>query len=48
MDEAMMKFHLELTDTCLDFLARYAFSTCSALPYRYVRVPPANSNRVHR
>ncbi|KAG1709737.1 Tuberin [Nymphon striatum] len=33
-DQAMLTFHHELTDTCLDFLARYAFSTCSALPNR--------------
>ncbi|KAJ8892270.1 hypothetical protein PR048_004850 [Dryococelus australis] len=32
MDEALMNFHMELTETCIDLMARYTFSTCSALP----------------
>ncbi|XP_063234483.1 tuberin isoform X2 [Bacillus rossius redtenbacheri] len=34
MDEALMNFHMELTETCIDLMARYTFSTCSALPKR--------------
>lgn len=29
-----MTFYEELTETCLDLMARYAFSPCSALPRR--------------
>lgn len=29
-----MTFYKELTETCLDLMARYAFSPCSALPRR--------------
>ncbi|XP_054271198.1 tuberin isoform X2 [Macrosteles quadrilineatus] len=34
IDEALMNFHKELTETCIDLMARYTFSTCSALPKR--------------
>ncbi|KAJ4432765.1 hypothetical protein ANN_21404 [Periplaneta americana] len=34
IDEALMTFHVELTETCIDLMARYTFSTCSALPKR--------------
>lgn len=34
IDNDLMTFHRELTDTCNDLLARYAFATCSALPKR--------------
>lgn len=27
-------FHMELADTCIDFLSRHTYSTCSALPKR--------------
>ena len=35
IDEALMTFHVELTETCIDLMARYTFSTCSAIPKRY-------------
>ncbi|XP_067006155.2 tuberin isoform X2 [Anabrus simplex] len=34
IDESLMNFHVELTETCIDLMARYTFSTCSALPKR--------------
>jgi tuberous sclerosis protein 2 len=34
IDEALMMFHVELTETCIDLMARYTFSTCSAVPKR--------------
>lgn len=34
IDNALLMFHKELTETCMDLLARYAFATCSALPKR--------------
>lgn len=34
-DDALYNFHLELAETCIDFLARHTFSPCSALPKRY-------------
>nr|CAD7416579.1 unnamed protein product [Timema cristinae] len=34
IDEALMNFHMELTETCIDLMARYTFSTCSAQPKR--------------
>lgn len=34
-DNALYKFHMELAETCIDFLARHTFSPCSALPKRY-------------
>lgn len=33
-DNALYKFHMELAETCIDFLARHTFSPCSALPKR--------------
>jgi tuberous sclerosis protein 2 len=30
-----MTFHQELTETCVDLMARYAFADCSALPTRF-------------
>ncbi|XP_049853714.1 tuberin isoform X1 [Schistocerca gregaria] len=34
IDEALMTFHVELTETCIDLMARYTFSTCYAVPKR--------------
>lgn len=34
IDEALMTFHIELTETCIDLMARYTFSTYSAQPKR--------------
>lgn len=33
-DDDAYNFHMELADTCIDFMSRHAFSTCSALPKR--------------
>ncbi|XP_070579524.1 tuberin-like [Ptychodera flava] len=33
-EELLNNLHLELTATCIDLMARYTFSTCSALPRR--------------
>lgn len=33
-DEVAFNFHMELADTCVDFLSRHTYSTCSALPKR--------------
>lgn len=33
-DENAYNFHMELADTCIDFLSRHTYSTCSALPKR--------------
>lgn len=33
-DDAMYNFHVELAETCIDFLARHTFSHSSALPKR--------------
>ncbi|XP_026278513.1 tuberin isoform X1 [Frankliniella occidentalis] len=33
-DEALTLFHMELTETCIDLMARYTFSTCAAMPKR--------------
>lgn len=30
MDESLMTFHVELTETCIDLMARYTFSTYAA------------------
>ena len=38
IDEALMDFHAELTETCIDLMARYTFSTYSARPKRYVKI----------
>lgn len=32
--DALYNFHMELAETCIDFLARHTFSPCSALPKR--------------
>lgn len=34
IDNILLTFHKELTETCMDLLARYAYATCSALPKR--------------
>ncbi|XP_032669228.1 tuberin [Odontomachus brunneus] len=34
IDEALMNFHIELTETCIDLMARYTFSNFSARPKR--------------
>ncbi|KAJ1527617.1 hypothetical protein ONE63_007580 [Megalurothrips usitatus] len=34
VDESLNLFHMELTETCIDLMARYTFSTCSAMPKR--------------
>ncbi|XP_043279652.1 tuberin isoform X2 [Venturia canescens] len=34
IDEALMTFHVELTETCIDLMARYTFSTYTARPKR--------------
>ena len=34
IDEALMTFHVELTQTCIDLMARYTFSTYTARPKR--------------
>lgn len=34
IDNQHLTFHRELTETCMDLLARYAFATCSAIPKR--------------
>lgn len=36
MDESLLSFHKELTETCMDLMAMYTFSTCSPLPRRNV------------
>jgi len=36
LDKSLLIFHQELTETCIDFMARYAFADCSALPTRFV------------
>ncbi|XP_077979844.1 tuberin-like [Glandiceps talaboti] len=33
-DEQLNRLHLELTETCIDLMARYTFSTCAAMPRR--------------
>lgn len=33
-DAVAYDFHMELADTCIDFLSRHTYSTCSALPKR--------------
>lgn len=34
-DKSLMTFHQELTETCIDLMARYAFADCSPLPTRF-------------
>jgi tuberous sclerosis protein 2 len=36
VDEDLLTFHTELTETCIDLMARHTFSSCSALPRRYI------------
>lgn len=36
-DEGLKTVHLELTETCLDMMARYVFSNFSALPKRLAK-----------
>lgn len=33
-DTVAYDFHMELADTCIDFLSRHTYSTCAALPKR--------------
>ncbi|ODM95089.1 Tuberin, partial [Orchesella cincta] len=35
LDHSTMQFHQELTETCVDLMARYAFADCSPLPSRF-------------
>lgn len=35
VDRTLLTFYEELTETCIDLMARYTFSPCSALPKRY-------------
>lgn len=37
VDEKLSQFHKELTETCSDILARYAFANYSAVPQRYIK-----------
>lgn len=34
-DDNLKNLHLELTETCLDMMARYVFSNFTAVPKRY-------------
>ena len=36
MDEkqALLTFHQELTETCLEFMSRYSFANCGVTPRR--------------
>ncbi|GAB0090874.1 Tuberin [Sergentomyia squamirostris] len=34
MDDALYQFHMELAETCIDFMARYTYSSCSVMPKR--------------
>lgn len=36
LDKNVLAFYEELTETCIDLMARYTFSPCSARPKRYV------------
>ena len=36
MDGKLSQFHRELTETCTDVMARYAFGNFSPLPHRFV------------
>uniref|UniRef100_T1I0S0 Tuberin domain-containing protein n=1 Tax=Rhodnius prolixus TaxID=13249 RepID=T1I0S0_RHOPR len=33
--DGLLAFHQELTETCIDLMAMYTFSTCSPIPKRY-------------
>ncbi|KAL1116001.1 hypothetical protein AAG570_005496 [Ranatra chinensis] len=35
IDEKLIEFHRELTETCIDLMAMYTFSTCSPQPKRH-------------
>lgn len=39
MDESLVSFHKELTETCLDLMSMYTFATCSPVPKRFVINP---------
>lgn len=43
-DDALKTVHLELTETCLDMMARYVFSNFSALPKRCHPDPYGNTH----
>ncbi|XP_059607432.1 tuberin [Phlebotomus argentipes] len=34
IDDALYQFHMELAETCIDFMARYTYSSCSVMPKR--------------
>ncbi|XP_055707088.1 tuberin isoform X2 [Phlebotomus papatasi] len=34
VDDALYQFHMELAETCIDFMARYTYSSCSVMPKR--------------
>lgn len=36
IDKAVQTFYQELTETCIDLMARYTYSSCSALPRRCI------------
>lgn len=36
-NKALETFYEELNETCIDLMARYAYSPCSALPKRLVK-----------
>lgn len=38
-DDNLKNLHLELTETCLDMMARYVFSNFTAVPKRYGQAP---------
>jgi tuberous sclerosis protein 2 len=38
VDEELLTFHTELTETCIDLMARHTFSSCAALPRRCSRL----------
>lgn len=38
-DDSLKNLHLELTETCLDMMARYVFSNFTAVPKRLERFP---------
>lgn len=37
-DDSLKTLHLELTETCLDMMARYVFSNFTAVPKRWVQL----------
>lgn len=46
-DEGLKTVHLELTETCLDMMARYVFSNFSALPKRWAPSESSSPRRGH-